>query len=176
MKQWIFLLPLVGILSGCQTFQTSRQRQTNARKQAAYQQSEEQLRRLKGRVESIEMENARMLREIQQLRMDVRTANSSASHLNAAMKSLDAKQAREMKELIRRVESLLKKSLAGNSSRRSSRNRPTHNGPGRIHVVQSGHTLSAIATAYGTTVSAIKRANNLKSDGIRVGQKLFIPE
>jgi LysM repeat protein len=42
--------------------------------------------------------------------------------------------------------------------------------------VQSGHTLSAIAQAYSTNVSAIKKANNLKSDNIYVGQKLFIPE
>jgi len=43
-------------------------------------------------------------------------------------------------------------------------------------VVEAGHTLSAIAQAYGTSVDAIKKANNLKSDSIYVGQKLFIPQ
>jgi len=175
MKQWILLFPLIGVLSGCQTFQTTQQRQTSARRQAAGQQTEEQMRRLKGKVESIEMENARLLREIQQLRMDVRAANTAANQLNRSMKALDAKQAREMQELIHRVKALLKERLAS-PARHSTSRTPTHNGPGRIHIVQSGHTLSAIATAYGTTVSAIKKANHLKSDSIRVGQKLFIPE
>jgi LysM repeat protein len=42
--------------------------------------------------------------------------------------------------------------------------------------VESGHTLSAIAVAYGSTVKAIKEANQLSSDNIYIGQKLFIPE
>ena len=47
---------------------------------------------------------------------------------------------------------------------------------GREHIVEAGHTLSAIAIAYGASVKEIKRANNLSSDNIYVGQKLFIPE
>lgn len=48
---------------------------------------------------------------------------------------------------------------------------------GRYHVVASGDTLSAIATAYGKSADAIVKANNLKDvNSIRVGQKLFIPE
>ena len=41
---------------------------------------------------------------------------------------------------------------------------------GHEHVVESGHTLSVIAQAYGTTVDAIKKSNDLKSDVIYVGQ------
>ena len=47
---------------------------------------------------------------------------------------------------------------------------------GHEHIVESGHTLSAIALAYGSTVKAIKQANKLDSDDIFVGQKLFIPQ
>lgn len=43
------------------------------------------------------------------------------------------------------------------------------------YVVQKGATLSAISQAYGVTVQDIKKANNLKGDNIRVGQKLLIP-
>ncbi|MDI6833716.1 MAG: LysM peptidoglycan-binding domain-containing protein, partial [Bacteroidales bacterium] len=45
----------------------------------------------------------------------------------------------------------------------------------QIHVVKSGETLSSIANKYNTTVDAIKKANNLKSTKIYVGQKLKIP-
>jgi membrane-bound lytic murein transglycosylase D len=42
------------------------------------------------------------------------------------------------------------------------------------HTVKSGETLGSIARKYRTTVSNIKRWNNLRSDIIRVGQKLRI--
>ena len=45
-----------------------------------------------------------------------------------------------------------------------------------IYEVQKGETLSVIATAYGVTVQDIKKANNLKSDMLQIGQKLKIPK
>ncbi|MFQ3225108.1 MAG: LysM repeat protein [Lentimonas sp.] len=44
-----------------------------------------------------------------------------------------------------------------------------------IHIVQQGDTLGHIALQHGTTISAIKHANKLKSDLVRMGQKLQIP-
>ncbi len=168
-KLWL-ILPIVGLLSGCETLQTPQQRrETVAREQVVQRHAEEQVYRVKSQVESVEMENARLVQELQQLRSEVRSYNSQITQLNHKMSSLEAKQGREMNELIRRVEGLLKKSVASRPSKPSR-------GAGREHVVESGHTLSAIASAYGTTVKAIKQANNLKSDSIYVGQKLFVPE
>ncbi|QLE86889.1 MULTISPECIES: N-acetylmuramoyl-L-alanine amidase [Shewanella] len=45
----------------------------------------------------------------------------------------------------------------------------------RSHKVRSGESLSVIAHRYQVTVASIKKANNLKSDMLRVGQKLVIP-
>jgi predicted nuclease with TOPRIM domain len=168
----ILSLFIITLLSGCETLQTPQQRQSaNARQQAAARMMDEKVHRMQGRVESVEMENARLVQELQQLRNEVRSFNSQMSQLDSSMKSLESKQSREMQEMIRRVEGLLKKSVAARPApSKASR------GPGREHVVESGHTLSAIAQAYGSTVKAIKSANNLKSDSIYVGQKLFIPE
>ncbi len=48
---------------------------------------------------------------------------------------------------------------------------------GREHMVKPGETLSEIASAYGVTVNALVRANDLKNaNSIRVDQKIFIPE
>lgn len=43
------------------------------------------------------------------------------------------------------------------------------------YVVKSGDSLSVIAHRHGTTVKALKQANNLKSDTIYVGQTLAMP-
>jgi len=43
------------------------------------------------------------------------------------------------------------------------------------YSVKSGDTLTKIATEFGTTVKAIRSANNLTTDRITVGQKLKIP-
>jgi LysM repeat protein len=44
------------------------------------------------------------------------------------------------------------------------------------YAVKSGDTLSKIAENFKTSVKAIRAANNLKTDSIRVGQKLTIPK
>nr|MBI2905015.1 LysM peptidoglycan-binding domain-containing protein [Chloroflexota bacterium] len=45
-----------------------------------------------------------------------------------------------------------------------------------MHVVRSGETLTRIAQAYGVTVEAVVRANQLaNADSIYAGQKLIIP-
>ena len=44
-----------------------------------------------------------------------------------------------------------------------------------IYEVQEGATLYVIAQAYHVTVQDIKKANNLKSDVLQIGQKLKIP-
>jgi LysM repeat protein len=46
---------------------------------------------------------------------------------------------------------------------------------GTTYTVKSGDTLTRIARAHGTTVRAIKSANNLTTTAIKVGQKLKIP-
>lgn len=43
------------------------------------------------------------------------------------------------------------------------------------YAVKAGDTLGAIARRHGTTASALRAANNLSGDNLRVGQKLVIP-
>ncbi len=44
-----------------------------------------------------------------------------------------------------------------------------------IYTVQKGDSLWAIANKYGTTVDNIKKANNLSTDNLSIGQSLIIP-
>jgi LysM repeat protein len=45
----------------------------------------------------------------------------------------------------------------------------------KSYVVKKGDTLGEIAEKFGTTVSAMKKKNNLKSNTVYIGQKLLIP-
>ena len=52
---------------------------------------------------------------------------------------------------------------------------PTPTATAFYYTVVSGDTLSRIAARFNRTVAAIKTANNLTSDVIKIGQKLLIP-
>ncbi len=49
-------------------------------------------------------------------------------------------------------------------------------GPCKEYIVEGGDTLSVIAEAFGTTVQKIREMNGLKSDNLRIGQKLLVPK
>ena len=53
--------------------------------------------------------------------------------------------------------------------------KPTETAAMKVHSVVSGETLSKIAAKYTTTVADLKKVNNLSSDALRIGQKLYIP-
>lgn len=48
-------------------------------------------------------------------------------------------------------------------------------GKGRSYTISRGDTLSGIAQQYRVSVSALRKANNLKNNNIRIGQVLTIP-
>lgn len=54
--------------------------------------------------------------------------------------------------------------------------KPTEPPKFTYHTVKSGDVLGLIARKYGVSVSQLKKLNNLKSDNIRIGQKLKIRE
>lgn len=47
--------------------------------------------------------------------------------------------------------------------------------PENIYTVQKGDSLWAIANKYGTTVDNLKKANNLSTNNLSIGQTLIIP-
>jgi N-acetylmuramoyl-L-alanine amidase len=45
----------------------------------------------------------------------------------------------------------------------------------RTHKVRSGESLSLLAQRYNVQISTLKKANNLNTDVVRIGQVLMIP-
>ncbi|MCI6856254.1 MAG: LysM peptidoglycan-binding domain-containing protein [Bacteroidales bacterium] len=63
----------------------------------------------------------------------------------------------------------------GGKSKSSSKAGSSKSAKAKSHKVRSGESLGVIAEKYGTTAAAIRRANGIKGDNIRVGQTLKIP-
>lgn len=69
-----------------------------------------------------------------------------------------------------------KASVSAAKSGTSSKKSKSRQQSARYYTVKRGDTLSGIAAKYkGVTVTQIKRANNLRSNNIRPGQRLLIP-
>lgn len=64
-------------------------------------------------------------------------------------------------------------SIGGKSSGTADKKKTTTKR--QTYKVKSGDTLGGIAEKYGTTASAIRKANGIKGSNIRVGQTLVIP-
>jgi N-acetylmuramoyl-L-alanine amidase len=59
--------------------------------------------------------------------------------------------------------------VTGSASAGSTARRPQQ------HVIRRGDTLSGVASLYRVSLSSLRAANRLRSDTVRVGQKLRIP-
>lgn len=163
-RGWVWIGLMSGLLCGCETVEQARQ--ADARRQVEQRYAEERQVQMRGRLDMLAAEQVALREELALLQAEVRGVTAVAQSAQEQARLAEAEQA----QVVNRVEDLLKRQLAERPPASSSR------GAGHEHVVESGHTLSAIAVAYGSTVKAIKQANNLSSDQIYVGQKLFIPQ
>ena len=102
--------------------------------------------------------------------------------VRSSVKALKDKSTAELKALYaqpltRAQKSAIERLLRGRGAQIPETSGEVIAGPGEqrvIHKVKSGETLSSIASKHHTTVNNIKRWNNLKSNTIHVGQRLYI--
>src|SRR5208282_303584 len=106
---------------------------------------------------------------------EVRQSGPSASvndlqALDARVKALDAARETDKKVILDQ----LAKELAALSGSRggTAANPPVAPANGNEYVVQKGDTLTSIAKVAGVTIADLRKANNLTSDSLKVGQKL----
>lgn len=113
---------------------------------------------LKGKVEKLEKDMQDLTAELSSLRKQISAdAEVRKAQLNKLADKLSAPAA------------------SSSASRSSAPQQPQGGGEFVEHTVEAGTTLSALAKAYGVSVSEIVKANRLSKDTIFVGQKLLIP-
>lgn len=158
----------------------------NARDNFLKQQAYAEMQRVTGEVDEIQRnmqdlerkvdETSRMKTEIAQLKQEVESLRAQLAEIkrqqsadrDAIINDLTAK-------ILKMQRTVATTPASSGATRRPAPAPVVYNGPvGELEVV-SGDTLSTIARACGTTVATIKAINGLKSDSLRVGQKLKVP-
>lgn len=186
-----FALAMLGLISllssGCvTTYQDQRARQ-EVREREDMLILQEEIRRLAGRVETLEMEIAQVYRDVELQKTESQRAQRTQrdqldqrlAGVEQQVEAVDRARIRDREEIVQQLSATMAQLIREQLARAPARTptRPAGSGYGYEHTVGPGETLSHIAAAYGVTTRAIIDANNLPNpDRLRVGQKLFIPE
>ncbi|MDO9543162.1 MAG: LysM peptidoglycan-binding domain-containing protein [Kiritimatiellia bacterium] len=163
------------LLTGCATYDDSR---SATQEREDYLLFREDLNRCKSRLETMEIEQQRILNEIQQLRSQGQDENTKArlDEFERRIVAMDAARASDRQAIIDQISANVAKMMSASSPKTTPKTAAS-SGRGYEHIVKAGETLSTIAAAYKVKLSAIMEANDLKNpDALRKGQKLFIPQ
>jgi len=142
---------------------------------------DEKIKRITTIVEDLQFRQKKLEEDLTAVKGDIET-------LRKAGGAVSERDLRELQDRIAAVDTARKKDkeaiidqlakeLAAISSGKPISSKPVAGtATGGEYVVQKGDTLSSIAKANSCTVANLKKANNLASDNIAVGQKLVIPK
>lgn len=178
MKQVMAGLMGIGLLvaGGCVTMVDQN---TMAQQQADMERLREDVQRIQEKLNGVELEQQNLAREIGSARGTPRedtVVRNRLDTLERQVQSLAAGREADRKQIVNQVASIVGASGGGAGGRSSAGRGGSGTQTGYEHTVGAGESLSAIAVAYKVSVADIKKANNLKSSTVRVGQKLFIPK
>lgn len=178
---------LLGSLLGCTTYYgDARSRQMTQEREDMLLVREE-IRRLDGRVEGLEMQSESLRDEINFTQRDQsRTVEDQLSglqkrigDLERRLDSLEANRQKDKQDIIDTLTgtiSTIVKKTGGSSTPRPRTRKPSSEYVYE-HEVGPGQTLSEIAKEYGVTVQSIIDENHIENPNqLRVGQVLYIPE
>jgi peptidoglycan hydrolase CwlO-like protein len=152
---------------------------TMAQQQADMEKMRENVQRIQEKINGLELEQQNLQREIGSMRgapKEDMVIRNRLDTLERQVQSLASARDADRKQIVNQVASIVGASSGGSSGKSSSGRSSGGSQTGVEHEVESGQTLSAIAAAYKVSASSIRKANSLKSDTLRVGQKLFIPK
>jgi len=185
MKRYLWIVLAAGLgLTGCATYDDTRREAASGRED--YLLLQEEVRRLSGRMEGMQLEVDRWRTELDALRQqagqagqaEARALQGRVDELENRLRAVDAARERDKQELVdslsKKISQLVSTPSAGSAKKQSGARR-TGPSTGYEHEVKPGESLSAIAAAYGVTVKVIMEDNGIKdANMLKVGQTLFI--
>lgn len=144
---------------------------------------DERLSKLRADVDALQFNQQQIQQDIKQVQgqlEEVRRTGPSASvndvaALETRVKALDAAREADKKAIIDQLAKELAKMSGGHGGNSPPPSPSTDSTNPGEHVVQKGETLTSIAKTAGVTIADLRKANNLTSDSLKVGQKLVIP-
>ena len=186
MKNSFASLAAIALISGAIPFSLCAQHRTAS---GAARYAEELTAALSRQVQTVQDENARLemqLSELERKFVSVERENKELAEAVLQLKRQAAAESAARDEQIRKLSDQIVKLASlpppappappvSSSSRKAQSAESGSFSEYEEYVVVQGATLSAISSAYKVSIADIKKANNLKSDVLRVGQKLRIP-
>ena len=147
------------------------------------QQAYAEMQRVSGQVDVLQSNIGELQRRVGKLegggdtrgiRQEIEALKASVAELRREMRSMRGEIVRELSG---KVAAVMKQNTPPPPPAPVQRpQKPAYSGPCKEYVVEGGDTLSVIAEAFGTTVHKIREMNGLKSDNLRIGQKLLVPK
>jgi len=136
---------------------------------------------LSQQVRSMQDDNAKMIQVINEMQRQMQALNQSNQTLAqelAVLKKQFASDADARQAQMNKMVDNLKGAISSAQQQQQAAATAAAAQPSEVieYTVQPGATLSLVAKAYNVSVEDIKKLNGLKSDTLRVGQKLRIPK
>ena len=142
---------------------------------------DERISKLRADVDALQFNQQQIQQDIKQVQTqleELRRAGPTASandiqSLEARVRALDAARENDKKVIL---DQLAKELSTLGGTRTGTLPSPAAATSGNDYVVQKGETLTSIAKSHGVSVADLRKANNLTTDSLKVGQKLIIPK
>jgi septal ring factor EnvC (AmiA/AmiB activator) len=143
---------------------------------------DERISKLRAEVDALQFNQQQIQQDIKQAQAqmdELRRAGPSASAndvqaLEARLRAVDEAREKDKKVIL---DQLAKELAAMSSTRGGGTTTQSPISPSsNEYVVQKGDTLTLVAKSKGVSIADLRKANNLTSDSLKVGQKLVIPK
>lgn len=168
-------LQLLAVLTASVAATAAGQGQENFMRQQAFQ----EMQRVLGQIEVIQNNLDDLSRRVSRLESGSGQGELKAeiASLKSSLQQLRREQDAQRTEIVNELSSKIAKLPIGEKSdRRQPPARKVYSGPHLEYTVQSGDSLYLISKAFNVSVKEIKEMNSLKSDSLRIGQKISIPK
>jgi LysM repeat protein len=184
--RWLAVPALAAALagtSGCMTYDDYAARAEMGKEEDVLLVKED-VRKLAGRIEAVELELQRLENQVETSRsgQDAQT-RARLDELDGRIKGVETARENDKREIIdkltAKITEIVSKSASSSSSSAAKRQNTKRSSSdvGYEHEVKSGESLSAIAAAYGVTLKVLMDNNGITDPNkLRVGQKLFVPQ